>query len=341
MRRFRFLILLYLFFIPLHAESKFIYEFKAKKPNHFHYIEDYLKLDSEILSNKFLNIYIDSDRSNHYESALAIERGIKLAFEEHGNKLQDYYINFIVLDHGANTARVERHLQNFIEDEHALLYFAGLHSPPLLKLQNTINDNHILTLVPWAAASGLTRTTSPENYIFRLSIDDKLAGTMISAFAYNDLTCKKPHLLLEDTRWGDSNLESMLPFYLNKGIKPRITRFDWNTGKATAKKIIAEILNSDDDCIQMVAGVPEGKLFAKYLIEYSETKKIPLISHWGIIGGDFHKFINAEMRKKIDLYFIQTCFSFINDKQSDLAKSVLERLKAKYSDINSAVESVK
>ena len=133
----------------------------------------------------------------------------------------------------------------------------------------------------------------------------------------------------------------MLPFYLNKGIKPRITRFDWNTGKATAKKIIAEILNSDDDCIQMVAGVPEGKLFAKYLIEYSETKKIPLISHWGIIGGDFHKFINAEMRKKIDLYFIQTCFSFINDKQSDLAKSVLERLKAKYSDINSAVESVK
>ena len=58
--------------------------------------------------------------------------------------------------------------------------------------------------------------------------------------------------------------------------------------------------------------------------------RIPIISHWGITGGNFHEIVGADIRNEIDLSFIQTCFSFNDDNPSRLGSRIFEAAKAKY-----------
>jgi branched-chain amino acid transport system substrate-binding protein len=283
-----------------------------------------------------LHIYLDADRSNHFASAHSIELGMHLALSEIGFKLWDKEVELFLLDHHGNTSRVKRHLKLFINDDNAIAYFSGIHSPPLIKLREYINQNKILTLVPWAAAGPVTRYPSKENYVFRLSIDDTKAGNFISNYAVTKHNCKQPHLLLEDTAWGDSSLKSMSQAFFAKGINPAVTRFSLNLEAVSAQKIIRDIVNSNADCIQLVANSIEGAKFTSALAKLPEEQRIPIISHGGIVGGDFHRKIDSNTRSNLNLSFIQTSFSFLQNYLNDFQKDVLSRVIEKYPCVESA-----
>ena len=288
-----------------------------------------LLLPMHILAqDKYVHVYQDADLSRQTESSKAIQQGIEVAFNEINNQVDGYSVVFKYLDNRTNVLRSKRNYKTFIDDPQALVIYSGKSSPPLIKNRKFINENKALTLVPWAAGGPITRYPAKENWIFRLSVDDTQAGSVIIDFAMKAKKCKSPNLLLENTPWGESNLRSM-----SKALKaynidiPDVTRFSWNTKGRGARALLRKIINDGSDCIVLVANSVEGAVIVEEMIKLPEVKRLPIISHWGITGGDFHEKITAQKREKLDLHFIQTCFAFTNPEQTDVSRKVFSQLK--------------
>ena len=277
--------------------------------------------------DKTIHIYQDADLSIHSQSSKAIQLGIEVAFAEVNNEINGNKILFKYLDHRGNVLRSKRNYKAFINDPNALVLYSGIHSPPLINNRKFINESKALTLVPWAAGAPITRYPSKENWIFRLSIDDMQAGGMIIDYAMKNQQCRKPQLLLENTPWGNSNLVNMskaLKFYDIQS--PQVTRFNLSVKAKGAQVLTDSIINQGSDCIILVSNAVEGAVFANVMLEVPRSKRLPIISHWGITSGDLHEKIDAKAREGLALHFIQSCFAFTNETQTPLANQVFSQL---------------
>ncbi len=280
-----------------------------------------------LAESNVIHIYQDADISHHNESSSAIQKGIEIAFDEIGGEIDGYKVVYKYLDHRGNVVRSRRNYQTFVDDPKALAIYSGIHSPPLIKNRAFINQNKALTLVPWAAGGPITRYPSSDNWVFRLSIDDTQAGPVIIDFALKDKACKKPHLLLEETPWGDSNLKSMSKALEQNGIRdPEVSRFSWNLKRKGARALLRNIIINEADCIVLVGNAMEGAVIVGEVAKLSAEQRLPIISHWGITGGNFHEKVLAEQREGLDLHFIQTCFAFTNPKQTAASQRVFAHL---------------
>lgn len=285
-------------------------------------------------------IYLDADFTGTKTSSTSIQQGITVALSEEDFTLDDITFEIVIKNHQGNSLRSKRNLQEFLNDEQALAVFSGLHSPPLLANKEFINMNEILLLDPWAAAGPITRAKDHKNWIFRLSIDDSNAGKFISRQVIKE-KFNKPFLLLEDTGWGRSNEGTMKKALAESNITPLgVTWFNWGLGINHAKILLRDIQAANADVIFFVGNASEGKTFAKAMISLSSEIRLPIRSHWGITGGDFAEVINATDRENIDLKFIQTKFSFLNQPRSILAQQVFKQVQSIYPDIN-AVDDIK
>ena len=277
--------------------------------------------------DKVLFVYLDADLSNHKESSQAIQKGIEVAFSEINNEIAGYKIAFKYLDHRGNVIRSKRNYQKFIADPKALVIYSGIHSPPLIKNRTFINENKALTLIPWAAAGYITRYPSKENWLFRLSIDDSRAGAVIIDYAMEQQQCKKPHLLLEKTPWGDANLTTMSKALKSHSIdKHKTTRFSWSIKAKGAAIVLDEIVSAGSDCIVLVSNAVEGAVIVNEMLNLPTEKRLPIVSHWGITSGNFHEIIPAQSRQKLELHFIQSCFAFTNANISQFSQNVFSQL---------------
>ena len=278
---------------------------------------------SNVYAQQKYSIYLDADFSGATASSLAIQQGINTALAEVDYQLQGTVFEVVTKDHRANSLRSKRNLESFLADERALVVFSGLHSPPLLANKAFINENKILLLDPWAAAGPITRSSSTQNWIFRLSIDDSNAGSFISQKALEQ-GFTKPYLLLEDTGWGRSNQKTMTQALKEAAVKPvGLSWFNWGAGKNHAKVLLRDIKASGADVIFFVGNSAEGATFTQAMVELPQDIRLPIRSHWGITGGDFTEKVSAAQREKVDLQFIQTNFSFLNDDLSMFAQRVL------------------
>lgn len=286
-----------------------------------------------LATEKMLKIYHDSDYSSHDQAAISIYQGFTTALAEVNHSIQGYQIKVIKKDHRGNSKRSLRNMQQFLKDPQGLLILGGLHSPPYIQNRQFINKNSILLLVPWAAGSPITRYPDGKNWVFRLSIDDSKAGYRLAQFALDEKACKQPHLLLEETGWGKGNLITLNDAIKTRlGIAPDHTWFTWGTRFHQAKEVVKEIGELDADCIIFVGNAIEGEQFVKAMADLPVESRLPIISHWGITGGNFHEKIPHEIRSKIDLNFIQTCFSFLPEPQNALSNKVLESAKKLFPD---------
>ncbi len=278
-------------------------------------------------------LILDADFTGTKASSIAIERGIRTALAEHNNSAGGYQLELVLRDHHGSTPRSKKNLKDVVKNPQALAVFSGLHSPPLLANRSFINNNQILLLDPWAAASPITRGDDKENWIFRLSIDDAKAGFTIVNSALKE-GYKKPYLLLEKTGWGKANNKTMVKALKAQGVEPvGIAWFNWGLGIHEAKIKLRNIKNSGADVIFLVANAAEGKTYADAIIALEPQVRLPIRSHWGITGGDFAQHIDDLLKAEHHLQFIQTKFSFISKPQPQLAIEVLNLAKSLFPEI--------
>jgi branched-chain amino acid transport system substrate-binding protein len=121
-----------------------------------------------------VQLLIDADYTISAKAAQAIELGLRTALEEENFRLGGQQVEIVPMDHRANVKRSLRTYGHYTKNDHALAIIGGLHSPPYLKHKDYLNKNGILTLLPWSAAGPITRASAGyENWIFRLSVDDR------------------------------------------------------------------------------------------------------------------------------------------------------------------------
>jgi len=288
-------------------------------------------------SDKVIKFYLDADRTNHAQSAISIERGILTALDEVDNQVAGYKVEVVPLDHRGNVLRSKKNYQKFLADPKALAVFPGIHSPPLIINRDFINGNKALTMVAWAAGGPVTRHPSAENWVFRVSVDDTRAGGRIVDHAIDVKKCTSPHLLLESTPWGDSNLKSMTKRLAERGIYTFSTnRFGMSLKNVGSDILLKKVLRNNSDCILLVANAIEGAYIASAMQTLEAEKRIPIISHWGITGGKFIELLDDKAGSNIDLSFIQTCFSFNQNNLNPFQKAVLTRAINLFDDIQQA-----
>ncbi len=291
-------------------------------------------------TDKTLTIYHDADYSLNQLSAKSMKMGLLTAFDEIDNEIQGFHLEFKEKNHRGNIKRSLLSMKAFINDEKALFILGGLHSPPYIKNRKFINENQIPLLVPWAAGGPITRYPSSGNWIFRLSVDDSKAGVRISEFALNSLSCKNPHLLLEETPWGQSNKRTMSS-YLKGKVPFSISLFGWNIKENSARIMVRNIISEGHDCVFLVGNFKETQQFVNAMAGMEKEKILPIISHWGATGGDVDIIFTEQVKKAVPFHFIQSCYSLSSSPQSSFQRSVIARAKKLFPEEFSSTERVK
>ena len=268
-------------------------------------------------------IGINADISMGTKGAgLAIKRGAELAVDEINSQggLLGKRVVLIAKDHKSISTQGIQNVQKFIKNSDVKAIIGGKHSPIISSEISYIQEAKIPYIIPWAASSNVTDNGYEDNYIFRVSLNDKYAiKFLVEQTLKNN---NNPAIVVENSIWGRGAYKHIKKYMTIKGL-PVPEAIIINRGDNDYENIIQSIKDQNADSILMVMDATEGTKFVKSIGKNSIN--LPIVSHWGIVGGDFFK-INKKYLKKIDLKFIQT-FSFFKNKNSVAKKLGLKYLK--------------
>lgn len=270
-------------------------------------------------SHKQIVIGIDTDLSmDGHVAGLAIKRGVELAVNEINAKGGVLGKPLVILakDNRVIPSLGVKNLEYFINREDVVGVIGGKHGTVITGEMPHIQKAKIPYLIPWSAAMDMVENGYEDNYVFRVSANDRLASDYIAAYALQQY--KRPALVMENSFWGRSNLEQMRSYLSRHGINP-VASIIYNRGQKSFEQEMRKIINAGADSIIMVANPKEGALIVQ--TDAAQPKPLPIISHWGIIGGKFYE-ESKEALAHLDLRFFQT-FSF--GRQNNPVSEKLEK----------------
>ena len=283
-------------------------------------------------ADKPILIGLDADMSSgSAQSGMAIERGIAIAIDEINNAggIMNRPLQLVVKDHRGNPSRGNDNLLDFSDMQDLVAVFSGIHTPVVLKELETIHQNKLLFLVPWAAGTPIIDNDYEPNYVFRVSVRDQFAGEFIVNHALQKQK-RKLGLLFEQTGWGRSNERAVSAALEKHGLTyTRVEWFSW--GVTNLKEEILRLKKDGAEAILLVANPREGGAAVNSMAALSEDQRLPIFSHWGISGGSFFK-DNKEALDQIEFEFLQT-FSFFAAPEEEQATKLWQAYNSMFPEI--------
>lgn len=264
----------------------------------------------------------------------AIRRGSQVAIDEinASGGVLGRRLKLVVKNHRANPARGIDNIDDFAKMKDLVAVIGGVHTPVAMAELKTIHRHKMIYLGPWAAGTPVVENGYSPNFVFRVSVRDEHAGGFLIGAA-RDRGFKRPGLLLWRTGWGRSNEKAMNAAMQKMGMSP--AGIEWfNSAEPDMSAQINSLKAKGADVIMLVANAADGPVAIRDIARMDATKRLPVISHWGITGGNFFEKVSAEIAK-IDLTFLQT-FSFFDPPFRDRAKRVYERYCKKFGPCRSA-----
>lgn len=253
-----------------------------------------------------LHLYLDADFGQTRRTAEAIKLGFETALGEVDWQIAGQPIKLLPQDHRGSPKRSRRTMEKFLNDPRGLAVIGGKQSPPYLSYGDFINEAGIPLLLTWAAAGPVTRQAEgPNNWIFRLSVDDSKAGPFLVKTAETS-GCNHLALLLLDTGWGRANRKTMLEALRERGKQPVLLRmFDTQLGPYAARTIAHDVAATEADCVLLVGSATSGGHLVLALHDVKPSLRV--LSHWGILGWEFAENVGHEIREAMGLRILQTC----------------------------------
>lgn len=277
-------------------------------------------------------IGIDADMSGgSSQSGEAIRRGAALAVAEINAKggLLGRQLTLDVRDHRGNPARGMANMEAFSRMPGLLAVMGGLHTPVALEELDFVHQHRIIFLIPWAAGTRIVENGRDPNYVFRISVRDEYAGAFLIGKAL-EAGFERPGLLLEQTGWGRSNEQAMVRALADHGMKPvSIEWFHWGVHDMVLQ--VGRLVGSGADVVILAANAPEGVVAVRSMAALPPTDRLPVVSHWGITGGDFPQRVGGLLRE-VDLFFLQT-FSFLAPPLPKRAEHLFRLYRETFSDV--------
>ncbi len=259
-------------------------------------------------------------------AAQSIEKGILLAIDEI-NAQGGVLGRKLALEKRDDRGVPARGIDNFIELStlpDVVAVFCGRFSPVALEIAPVANRLGTLLLDPWAAANGIVQQPSP-NFVFRLSLTDTWAMEALLAHA-SGRRLTNIALFLPNTAWGRSSEAAAIAYGM---VHPNLrqTSYWYNWGDTEFSTRLSQARAQGAKALVMVANEAEGSLIVKQMAALPANQRLPIISHWGIAGGDFAK-MTGDALKAVDLVVVQT-FTF-NGARSAKAKAVADSFRSKF-----------
>lgn len=242
-------------------------------------------------------------------SAQAIELGARAAVDEinaGGGVLGGRKLQLVIRDNRSIPARGVQNLQELAVMPDMVAVLGGRFSPVILEQMPFIESMHVPYLVTWASADQIISNDMQPNYVFRVSLSDKNAMPYMLEHAAGR-GIKKVGLLLINTSWGRSN-QAAAEKYTQNGRLPKIVRSSWYSWTDTSLiDKYNSLVDAGAKAIILVSNV-EAAVLVKEVAALPPERRVPLIAHWGVTGGDFVEQAGSAL-KQVDLSVLQT-FSF-------------------------------
>jgi branched-chain amino acid transport system substrate-binding protein len=260
------------------------------------------------------------------QAAQSIEKGILLAIDEinaAGGVLGGRRLALQKADDRGVPARAVDNFIDFAANPDVVAVFCGRFSPVALEMVPYAGKLGLTLLDPWSAADTITANRGSEpNYVFRLSLTDTWAmETMLDHARKNGF--KRLALFVPNTAWGRSS-EAALVAYQKRHGGLRHETFWFNWGDTEFGDRLAQAVANGAQALIIVANETEGLPIVKKMAELPAAKRLPIISHWGILAGDFAASARGAI-EHVDFSVVHT-FSF-SDAQSPKAQAVGKGLK--------------
>lgn len=247
----------------------------------------------------------------------AIRMGILTAIHEineAGGVLGGRPLELIIKDNRSVPARGIRNIEEFAEIPDLVAVVAGKFSPLVLEEVPVLHEKKMILLDAWASADNIIDNGRQPNYCFRLSLKDSWASqTMIDYATRKGL--KRFGVLLPTTGWGRSNEKAIKTYLLTHPdvSATTIQWFMWGDKSLIDKYEIARA--SGADAFLCVTNEREGAVLVKEVAALPQAKRLPIISHWGVSGGDFTT-LCGDALNQIDFSVVQT-YSFFDRRRED------------------------
>lgn len=264
-------------------------------------------LGATLANSDSLELYIDADYSINVAAAESIQLGVETALSEVENDLGGFDVRVVPMDHRGNVKRSHLNMKRYLQSNQALALIGGLHSPPYLSHKDFMNENQVLTLLPWSAAGPITRANPGfENWIFRLSVDDFQSGDYLIREAVDRGGCEHVAFLLLDTGWGRANRTTLTNALEVRGrTAASVQLFPTSLGAGSAQTIAQNVVESSADCVILLANWHNGATMVNAL--HNQERQVRVFSHWGITGGRFADEVAPQVRNDLDIKVLQTC----------------------------------
>ena len=250
----------------------------------------------------------------------AIRLGILTAIHEineAGGVLGGRPLKLVVKDNRSVPARGIKNIEEFAEAPDLVAVVAGKFSPVPLEEVPILHEKKMILLDAWAAADAIVDNGNNPNYCFRLSLKDSWAVQTMLGYA-TKRGFKRIGVLLPTTGWGRSN-EQAIDKYLAAHQEFSATTIQWFMwGDKSLLDKYEAARNSGAEAILFVTNEAEGSILVKEVASLPPEKRLPLICHWGITGGNFTQ-LTGEALSQVDLSVVQT-YSFFDNRRQDKLK---------------------
>lgn len=252
----------------------------------------------------------------------AIRVGIEIAIDEinrAGGVLGGRSLELVLRDNHGVPARGVDNFRELAAVPGLVGVFASKFSPVAIAQVAPAHELRLPLLAPWSAADGVIDHGYRPSYSFRLSLRDGwVMPFLLEQARRRGLT--KVGLLLPNGAWGRSN-ERAAELHAAANPVPAIVRvvsYDWSDTSLTNE--YRELLDAGAQAVLVVGNEGEVALLIRDMTALPRAQWLPLLSHWGVSGGDLPALAGARFGE-VDLSVVQT-FSFI-DNPSPRARAVL------------------
>lgn len=258
-------------------------------------------------------------------SGEAIQRGMLLAMDEvnQSGGVQGRPLQLVARDVQNDPPQGEAALRELVRDYRIVAIFGGIFSPVMLGQLDAVHDLQVPLINAWGSVAAITQNGRSPNYAFRVSVSDRYADEFLVRYALEVVGIRRPGVIADTTAWGESNVAGLTEWLDRLGTPPAsVERFD--QGDTSVGPGIHRLRSAGADALLMVANAPEGAAIRRAMAALGW--QVPVISHWGISGGQFVGLAGSENAEGV--LTLQT-YSF-SGPQSPKGQKVLQAYHARF-----------
>jgi branched-chain amino acid transport system substrate-binding protein len=248
-------------------------------------------------------------------SAMAIEWGIRAAMAEinaAGGVLDGRPLKLMTTDNKGIAARGKDNYVELANTKDLVAVLGGKYSPVIVEMLPQAHRLQVPLISVWGSADSITDHDQSPSYTFRVSLKDDWGVEAMMKRLSSKYAAQQACAILPNTAWGRSAQRVIQEKSASSNIRFPVVRW-YNWGDASFKAHYQACLESRTQGLLLVGNEKEAALLIKEVASQPVRLRLPIVSHWGAVGGTLHELAGQEL-PLVRIDFIQT-FSFVRNKR--------------------------